>query len=324
MFLLRGRRKRVKRETHQRSREKNKNTEFGKPNWRTKRRLGGKWSNFGWNGLEMAQENAAFVSLSGVHPLNVKLCQQKLYRTTFDRTLGTSSLGAHFPADRKLHRRCGDPHREKKGSGAFQSHGKRPERQEPRATQARTPSPQTHRRIGCLRGRGGRGAGCLPGNLERWAGRGACWELASRSFVAQPRPSRPGRSSTGPPWRLAAAPRSRDSGFLGLKAPREFLNLLTAFIPPLPLPQHPFTFLFYTFFLNICVIFLMSVKSNHWIYKIVQHIWVMKRKDTNAELFLIYRKMKTVILGLVSRKGFSLLQILAILQSQSLAMNKNR
>lgn len=50
----------------------------------------------------------------------------------------------------------------------------------------------------------------------------------------------------------------------------------------------------------------------------------MKRKDTNAELFLIYRKMKTVILGLVSRKGFSLLQILAILQSQSLAMNKNR
>lgn len=34
--------------------------------------------------------------------------------------------------------------------------------------------------------------------------------------------------------------------------------------------------------------------------------------------------MKTVILGLVARKGFSLLQVSDILQSQSLAMNKKR
>lgn len=51
---------------------------------------------------------------------------------------------------------------------------------------------------------------------------------------------------------------------------------------------------------------------------------VMKTKKTNARLFLMYRKTKIVLSGLVAGKRFSLLQIFHTLQSQTLAMNKNK
>ena len=50
----------------------------------------------------------------------------------------------------------------------------------------------------------------------------------------------------------------------------------------------------------------------------------MKTKRTNAELFLMYRKTKIVLSGLVAGKRFSLFQIFHTLRSQTLAMNKNR
>ena len=58
-----------------------------------------------WLEVAHKKRSSACVSPAGAFRLNVKLCQQKLYRTTLDRALGTSCLGANFPACRKLHRR---------------------------------------------------------------------------------------------------------------------------------------------------------------------------------------------------------------------------
>lgn len=44
---------------------------------------------------------SAFTNPAGVFPLNVKLCQQKLYRTTFDKALATSCLDCQFSGSQK-------------------------------------------------------------------------------------------------------------------------------------------------------------------------------------------------------------------------------
>lgn len=79
-------------------------------------------------GLKVAQEKRSWpLSIQRVVSFNVKLCQQKLYKTMFDRASGTSGLGANFPACRKHHRRRPElPPPERKGPGAFQSQGKWP------------------------------------------------------------------------------------------------------------------------------------------------------------------------------------------------------
>lgn len=112
----------------------------------------------------------------------------------FDRAPGTACLGANFPACRKHHRRRPElPPPERKGPGAFQAQGRWPRRPgwaaweegagllvrlegAPYPPPAPVPPPRTQPTLG-VGGQGGAGPGCLPGNLGRWAGSTACWEL---------------------------------------------------------------------------------------------------------------------------------------------------
>lgn len=177
----------------------------------------------------------AFVNPAGAFHLNVRLCQQKLYKTTFDSTFGTACLGARFLACRRQPRRLPAllPARhqrpERKGPGALQlrenGHGGPGARQWLRTpgpagpTSWETPPPHgTPPPAASLRagegegeepGRGrGRGEGCLPGNLERGrraARSGACWELASPELCCTTSP-RAARAAFPPRRRGAAAP----------------------------------------------------------------------------------------------------------------------
>lgn len=175
----------------------------------------------------------AFVNPAGAFHLNVRLCQQKLYKTTFDSTFGTACLGARFLACRRQPRRLPAllpaPHQgpERKGPGALRlredGHGGPGARQWLRTqgpagpTSWKTPHPHgTPPPAASLRageGEGeepgrGRGEGCLPGNLERGrraARSGACWELASPELCCTTSP-RAARAAFPPRRRGAAAP----------------------------------------------------------------------------------------------------------------------
>lgn len=146
--------------------------------------------------------------------LNVKLCQQKLDRTTFDKALATSCLDCQFSGSQKA------PDEEPR---VLPVPGKMATEAGAQASQAgRHPPPHSapapaHSSRGEGR-RGGRGGGCLPGNLERWAGRGACWELPPRALLHNLAPA----ALPAPPGLLrggsATAPLSTHPGFLGLRA----------------------------------------------------------------------------------------------------------
>lgn len=156
-------------------------------------------------GLKVAQEKRSWpLSIQRVVSFNVKLCQQKLYKTMFDRASGTSGLGANFPACRKHHRRRPElPPPERKGPGAFQSRGKWPRStgcaawEEGAGSLVWLEGPPGPRPVPLPRTQpgGGRGEGCLPGNLGRWAGSTACRELCctTASHAALPAPAPPRR-----------------------------------------------------------------------------------------------------------------------------------
>lgn len=301
MVFLLGRGREEWRETRQ-SREKIKAHRFGQAELEEEEEVREERKQFRvelWLELAQKKRSSACVSPAGAFRLNVKLCQQKLYRTTLDRALGTSCLGANFPACRKLHRRRHGlplPAPPKKGPGVVQSWATWPQRQGPWLVKLEdtppTPPPsppntQAHRLRAGEGWRGGRGEGCLPGNLEWWAGRGACWELASESFVAQPRPIAPAAlpaPSPAPPQRLGAETR----GSWGSRHQGNFWTGLNHSSPPPP-PRHPFGFLF-TFFLNVCLFLvffpLIDGQSKPLDVSTVQRILVMKAKETNAELLI--------------------------------------
>lgn len=199
----------------------------------------------------------AFVNPAGAFHLNVRLCQQKLYKTTFDSTFGTACLGARFLACRRQPRRLPallpDPHQgpERKGPGALQlrenGHGGPGARQWLRTqgpagpTSWKTPpTPTVPRPLppayvrGREKGRNRAGGGAKAACRETWSAgggrRGAVPAGSSprQSFVAQPRPAPPGllfhRGGAG----QQLLPDSRGSRH------REFPNSLDA-SAPLPL-----------------------------------------------------------------------------------------
>lgn len=171
-------------------------------------------------GLKVAQEKRSWpLSIQRVVSFNVKLCQQKLYKTMFDRASGTSGLGANFPACRKHHRRRPElPPPERKGPGAFQSRGKWPRStgcaawEEGAGSLVWLEGPPGPRPVPLPRTQpgGGAGGGAKAACRETWGGgRGA---LPAGSFVAQPRPTQPyqllllqGGSSMAPPSRNSFA-----------------------------------------------------------------------------------------------------------------------
>lgn len=159
-------------------------------------------------GLKVAQEKRSWpLSIQRVVSFNVKLCQQKLYETMFDRASGTSGLGANFPACRKHHRRRPELHPRKERArvpsspreNGHAAPGARPGRKG-QACQSgwkdpRAPAPCPFHAHSPWRGGGRRGEGCLPGNLGRWAGSTACRELCctTSSHAALPAPAPPRR-----------------------------------------------------------------------------------------------------------------------------------
>lgn len=177
-----------------------------------------------WDETGTGKTLSAFVTPAGVFRSNVRLCQQKLYKTMFDWALGTSLLRCQFSGLGKS---------STGGTPGSPSPGKNPGLERPRkmATERQAPASEAgrapRRLAGCARGLrageggGRRGEGCLPGNLGRWAGRGACWELPPRALLhnlapaALPAPQAPAR-------RLAAAPPRGDAGFLGLRRQGNF------------------------------------------------------------------------------------------------------
>lgn len=148
--------------------------------------------------LEVAQENALCLrQSSGLFRLNVKLCQQKLYRTTFDWALGTSSgvqkalqqqasaatPGASGPAPSVP----GKMATEAWVRGGEEGAGLLVRLERPPPTHARTLARSLCGGVG----RAGRSEGCLPGNLGQWAESTACWERRARALLHNLAPHSP-------------------------------------------------------------------------------------------------------------------------------------
>lgn len=123
-----------------------------------------------WDETGTGKTLSAFVTPAGVFRSNVRLCQQKLYKTMFDWALGTSLLRCQFSGLGKSS--TGD-------TPGSPSPGKNPGLERPRkmATERQAPASEAgrapRRLAGCARGRGA-GGGAKAACRETWGGgRGA-------------------------------------------------------------------------------------------------------------------------------------------------------